>query len=154
MSLWRFVAIDTLASLIFVPALGLVGYVFADQVDMIAMWFQHAGRALGTLMVLVCRGLALPPLLGETQTEPDGDAPLRAAVYQRGMLSCALYLSALKDVDKRNPNAYHTSRHCTDGGYQNRPLEPAPHVAGRQEKVRAAWWPWRGETSHLYTEHT
>jgi len=50
MSVWRFVAMDTLASLIFVPALGLVGYVFADQVDMIAMWFQHAGRALGTLL--------------------------------------------------------------------------------------------------------
>src|SRR5215510_4474870 len=34
MSLWRFVSIDTLASLIFVPALCLVGYIFADQVAM------------------------------------------------------------------------------------------------------------------------
>lgn len=99
-------------------------------------------------------GLVLPPLLGETQKQPNGDTTLRPPMRQRGVLSCALYLSALKDVDKGNPNAYHTSRHCTDGGYQNRPLEPAPHVAGRQEKVRATCWPWRGETSHLYTEHT
>jgi membrane-associated protein len=56
MSLWRFVTIDILASLIFVPALGLIGYVFADQVDMIATWFQNAERALGTLMVLAFLG--------------------------------------------------------------------------------------------------
>jgi membrane protein DedA with SNARE-associated domain len=56
MPLWRFVGIDTLASLIFVPALCLVGYVFADQVDMIATWFRNAERALGTLMVLALLG--------------------------------------------------------------------------------------------------
>ena len=56
MSLGRFVVLDTLASLIFVPALGLIGYVFADQVDVIATWFQHAGRALMTLLVLACLG--------------------------------------------------------------------------------------------------
>ena len=66
MSLWRFVAIDTLASLIFVPALGIVGYVFTDQVYMIDTWFQHTGRVIrGTYSGRV-RGLALPPLLGET----------------------------------------------------------------------------------------
>jgi hypothetical protein len=79
---------------------------------------------------------------------------MRRAVRSRGALSSALYLSVLKDVDKRNPNAYHTSRQCTDGGYQHRPLAPAPHVAGRQEKVRAAWWRRKGKTSHLYSEHT
>jgi membrane protein DedA with SNARE-associated domain len=59
MSLGRFVILDTLASLIFVPALGLIGYVFADQVDVIAAWFQHAGRALMTLMLLACLGWLL-----------------------------------------------------------------------------------------------
>jgi membrane protein DedA with SNARE-associated domain len=52
MSLWRFVAIDTLASLIFVPALGIAGYVFTDQVYMIDTWFQHTGRVIGTLLVV------------------------------------------------------------------------------------------------------
>jgi membrane protein DedA with SNARE-associated domain len=54
MSLWRFVAIDTLASLIFVPALCGVGYLFADQIDVIARWFQRVERTIGTLV-----GLAL-----------------------------------------------------------------------------------------------
>jgi membrane-associated protein len=56
MSLWRFVAIDTLASLIFVPALGIVGYVFTDQVYMIDTWFQHTGRVIGTLIVVAFVG--------------------------------------------------------------------------------------------------
>src|SRR5215470_13867370 len=56
MSLWRFVAIDTLASLIFVPVLCLVGYVFADQVDMIAAWFRKTERTLGSLLVLALLG--------------------------------------------------------------------------------------------------
>jgi membrane protein DedA with SNARE-associated domain len=56
MSLWRFVSIDTLASLIFVPALCLIGYVFADQVDMIATWFRKTERTLGTLLVLALLG--------------------------------------------------------------------------------------------------
>jgi membrane protein DedA with SNARE-associated domain len=56
MSLWRFVSIDTLASLIFVPVLCLVGYVFADQVDMLATWFRNTERTLGTLLVLALLG--------------------------------------------------------------------------------------------------
>ena len=54
MPLWRFVLIDTLASLIFVPVLGAVGYLFADQLDTIAAWFRRVERAIGTLL-----GLAL-----------------------------------------------------------------------------------------------
>ncbi|MBM3222528.1 MAG: DedA family protein [Candidatus Tectomicrobia bacterium] len=53
MSFWRFLTIDTLASLIFVPALCVVGYLFADQVDVIATWFRHAERALLSLLLLV-----------------------------------------------------------------------------------------------------
>ena len=56
MSLWRFVGIDTLAGLIFVPALGLLGYVFADQVDMIATWFRNTERTFATLMGLALLG--------------------------------------------------------------------------------------------------
>ena len=56
MSLWRFVSIDTLAGLIFVPALGLLGYVFADQVDVIATWFRKTERTFGTLLVLALLG--------------------------------------------------------------------------------------------------
>ena len=52
MSLWRFVAIDTLASLIFVPMLCVVGYLFADQMDVIARWFRNAERAISTLVVM------------------------------------------------------------------------------------------------------
>ena len=52
MSVWRFVCIDTLASLIFVPALCVVGYLFADQIDIIATWFRNAERAIGTLVAL------------------------------------------------------------------------------------------------------
>src|SRR5215475_937396 len=52
MSLWRFVGIDTLASLIFVPMLCLVGYVFTDQIYVIDTWFQNTGRALGLLLVV------------------------------------------------------------------------------------------------------
>src|SRR5499426_1001336 len=53
MSLWRFVAIDTLASLIFVPMLCIVGYLFADQMDVIARWFRNAERTISTLVVVV-----------------------------------------------------------------------------------------------------
>ncbi len=53
MLLWRFVAIDTIASLIFVPALCGVGYLFADQIDVIARWFQRVERTIGTFVVLV-----------------------------------------------------------------------------------------------------
>jgi len=52
MPLWRFVGIDTLASLIFVPVLCVIGYLFADQMDTIATWFLHTERAIGTLVVI------------------------------------------------------------------------------------------------------
>src|SRR6266851_5226589 len=48
MPLWRFVLIDTLASLIFVPALGAVGYLLADHLEGIAAWFRHVERAIAT----------------------------------------------------------------------------------------------------------
>lgn len=51
MPLWRFVLMDALASLIFVPALGVVGYLFADHLEVIATWFRHVERAIGTLLV-------------------------------------------------------------------------------------------------------
>lgn len=50
MPLWRFVLIDTLASLIFVPVLGAVGYFFADHLEVVAAWFRHVERAIGTLL--------------------------------------------------------------------------------------------------------
>lgn len=56
MSLWRFVSIDTLASLIFVPALCALGYFFVDQMDTIALWFRNTERAIGTLVVLALLG--------------------------------------------------------------------------------------------------
>jgi membrane protein DedA with SNARE-associated domain len=56
MSLWRFVSIDILASLVFVPALCLIGYVFADQIDVIATWFRKTERTVGTLLVLALLG--------------------------------------------------------------------------------------------------
>src|SRR5262249_17450606 len=48
MSLWRFVLIDALASLIFVPALGAIGYLFADRLEIIAAWFRNIERAIST----------------------------------------------------------------------------------------------------------
>ena len=39
MALWRFVVIDTLAGLIFIPTLCLIGYLFADHIDLITSWF-------------------------------------------------------------------------------------------------------------------
>jgi membrane protein DedA with SNARE-associated domain len=56
MPLWRFVGIDMLASLIFVPALCAIGYFFVDQMDVIAIWFRNTERALGTLLVLALLG--------------------------------------------------------------------------------------------------
>jgi membrane-associated protein len=56
MSLGRFVSIDTLASLIFVPALCAIGYFFVDQMGTIATWFRNTERAIGTLVVLALLG--------------------------------------------------------------------------------------------------
>ena len=56
MSLWRFVSIDALASLIFVPVLCALGYFFVDQRDIIATWFRNTERGIGTLLMLVLLG--------------------------------------------------------------------------------------------------
>jgi len=56
MSLWRFILIDTLAGLIFVPTLAVVGYLFADQLELIAIWFRRVERAIGTLLALALLG--------------------------------------------------------------------------------------------------
>jgi membrane protein DedA with SNARE-associated domain len=56
MSLWRFVSIDALASLIFVPVLCALGYFFVDQRDMIATWFRNTERGIVTLLMLVLLG--------------------------------------------------------------------------------------------------
>lgn len=53
MPLWRFVLIDTLASLIFVPALGVAGYLFADHLEVMTLWFRRVERIVGTLLALV-----------------------------------------------------------------------------------------------------
>src|SRR5262245_47750997 len=52
MPLWRFVLIDSLAGLIFVPLLGAVGYLFADHLDIIAAWFGRVERTVGTLLAV------------------------------------------------------------------------------------------------------
>jgi membrane protein DedA with SNARE-associated domain len=52
MGLWRFVVIDMLAALIFVPMLCWMGFFFADRVDAIASWFQNAERVVFTLLAL------------------------------------------------------------------------------------------------------
>jgi membrane protein DedA with SNARE-associated domain len=56
MSLWRFVSIDALASLIFVPVLCAMGYFFVDQRDTIAAWFRNTERGVVTLLMLVLLG--------------------------------------------------------------------------------------------------
>ena len=75
MSLWRFVGIDTLASLIFVPVLCGVGYLFADQIDMIATWFRHAERALGTLVVVALLGWLSRRYWGKRKSSPTVRPP-------------------------------------------------------------------------------
>lgn len=52
MTLWRFLWIDGLASCIFVPALCGIGYLFADQIEVIASWCRTFERTIGTLLVL------------------------------------------------------------------------------------------------------
>lgn len=56
MSLWRFVVLDVLASLLFVPTLCLLGYLFADQWTMIAAWFLQTELAIGTLVLVAFLG--------------------------------------------------------------------------------------------------
>jgi membrane protein DedA with SNARE-associated domain len=52
MGLWRFVAIDTLAALLFVPFLCWVGFFFADRIDAVAHWFRNAERVICTLLAI------------------------------------------------------------------------------------------------------
>lgn len=56
MPLWRFVLMDALASLLFVPALCVAGYFFADQWALLATWFLHTERALGTVLLVAFLG--------------------------------------------------------------------------------------------------
>ena len=52
MGVWRFVVMDTLAALVFIPAVCLAGYWFADQVAAVAIWFRKVERIVLTLVVL------------------------------------------------------------------------------------------------------
>ena len=52
MTFWRFVVIDTLAGLIFVPALCLAGYLFADHIDLITSWFEGFEQIVVALAIL------------------------------------------------------------------------------------------------------
>ncbi|MCZ6872530.1 MAG: DedA family protein [bacterium] len=56
MGLWRFITIDTLASLVFIPLVCWSGYLFADHIDAIAAWFESLERAVVALLVvgLIC----------------------------------------------------------------------------------------------------
>ncbi|MGE3537392.1 MAG: DedA family protein [Candidatus Tectimicrobiota bacterium] len=56
MSLWRFLLIDGLASLLFVPALCVIGYLFADHIEVIASWLRHVEHAVGGLLLLASLG--------------------------------------------------------------------------------------------------
>jgi len=58
-------------------------------------------------------------------------------------MPCPLYLRALKDIDKGNPNAYHTSRQgrTADTSIDCRDLRRAcEEVSGRWGTL---WWPGR-----------
>lgn len=75
MPLWRFVLIDTLASLIFVPALAALGYVFADQLEIIATWFRHVERAIGTLLVVTLLVWLCGRHWGKRKSNPTATPP-------------------------------------------------------------------------------
>lgn len=49
---WRFIIMDTLAALFFVPLIGWIGYVCADHFDGIAAWFRSMEQAVATLIAL------------------------------------------------------------------------------------------------------
>lgn len=53
MPFWRFTLIDALASVVFVPGLCALGYVFADQFETMAMWIVHMERRLFLGLVVV-----------------------------------------------------------------------------------------------------
>jgi membrane protein DedA with SNARE-associated domain len=52
MGFWRFVVMDTLAALVFIPVICVVGYWFADQIDVVATWFRKVERVILTLVGL------------------------------------------------------------------------------------------------------
>lgn len=56
MPLWRFLLIDGVASLLFVPALCVVGYCFADHIEVIAVWLYRLEYAIGVLLLLTLAG--------------------------------------------------------------------------------------------------
>ena len=75
MPLWRFVLIDALASLIFVPALGAVGYFFADRLEIIAAWFRNIERAIGTLLAMTLLVWLFGRYWGKRKSNPTATPP-------------------------------------------------------------------------------
>ena len=53
MPFWRFTLIDTLASLVFVPSLCYLGYLFADQFEAMAVWIVHMERRFLLVLIVV-----------------------------------------------------------------------------------------------------
>lgn len=53
LGIWRFVVMDMMAACIFVPVICWIGYLFADRVDIIAIWFQSLERVILTLLVIM-----------------------------------------------------------------------------------------------------
>ena len=45
--------IDTLASLVFVPSLCYLGYLFADQFEAMAVWIVHMERRFLLVLIVV-----------------------------------------------------------------------------------------------------
>jgi membrane protein DedA with SNARE-associated domain len=70
MAFWRFVLMDVLASLIFVPVLCGLGYLFADYFNLMKTWFQNVERAVGTLVVLAVLGWLIRRSWGKRENSP------------------------------------------------------------------------------------
>ena len=69
------VLIDALASLIFVPALGAVGYLFADRLEIIAAWFRNIERAIGTLLAMTLLVWLVGRYWGKRKSNPTATPP-------------------------------------------------------------------------------
>jgi membrane-associated protein len=52
MRLGRFLTMDTLAALVFVPIICWAGYLFADHVDLLVAWFRSIEHVILTLLVV------------------------------------------------------------------------------------------------------
>ncbi|GIX47577.1 MAG: hypothetical protein KatS3mg131_1788 [Candidatus Tectimicrobiota bacterium] len=64
MSPWHFASTDLLASVLFVPAVCFLGYVFADRFELVAFWFRSVERGVLTLLALAALGWGLRELYG------------------------------------------------------------------------------------------